>query len=329
MANRIKPQSFEINDYISNDALDALYTLEGHYKGAETPKNYKGGTDKATTYYGMTEAGLNTIRKSGIDIPSWLKTASVSSITKEQARQAAGYLAVAHTKQLDGAYDDGETNRFSSLPLAWRSAILVLAHSNGVNGWINSYKEGNKGSLLRAIKSKDRELICRYMMAKKDGSIMDEPYGSEKSGRINRILASVKLMYDTTGKDFKTAADKDAAFKRWRENPNTVRNVQTHMYYIHNANLQNRDYMDNLRKAVGQDSLPAFSPDKELMDGKTVQANKAPEPEKPGIFANLTKPFKKLFTNSEEKENVAQGNNDINLQQSTSPAGRSPNQQLG
>lgn len=316
MANRIKPQSFEIKDYITDAALDALYVLEGHYKGPEKPKNYKGSVDKTTTYYGMTDAGLNTIRKAGLDIPSWLKNASASSLTKEQARQAAGYLAMAHTKQLDAAYGDDNPNKFSSLPLEWKSAILVLAHSNGVNGWINSYKDGHKGSLLKAISSKDRELICRYMMAKKDGSIMEEPHDSEKSGRVNRILASVKLMYDGQGKDFKTAETKDAAFKRWKENPYTVRNVQNHLYHIHIANLQNKDYMDSLRKAVGQNVLPAFNPDKETMDGETVQANQEPQPQKEGVMSKLTKPFKKLFTNSKEQESadVAERDQDVNMQ---------------
>lgn len=322
----------QIEEYITPQALNAIYVLEGHYKGPETPKSYKGHLDKTTTYYGMTDDGLATIRASKLKIPEYLKKATASTLTKDQAAEAAGYLAAVHTQMLDRAYGD-DNNNFSRLPLAWRSAILALAHSNGVNGWIKSYKEGNKGSLLQAIKTGDREVICRYMMAKKDGAIMDEPHGSDKSGRINRILASVKLMYDTQGKSFKDAKAKDDTFKRWKNNEFTVRNVQNHLYQIHVANLRNRDYEDGLRDFAERDLLLA-NPDQRAIDNETVQQpvaqpESSSEQEKPSLLANLTKPIKKLFTNSEENQNVAQGNPDINLQQGPSSIGGGTNQQLG
>ena len=306
-----------INDYITPQALNAIYVLEGHYKGAETPKSYKGHLDKTTTYYGMTDDGLATIRSSKLKIPEYLKKATAKTLTKEQAEEAAGYLAAVHTDMLDNAYGD-DNKHFSRLPLAWRSAILALAHSNGVNGWIKSYKEGSKGSLLQAIKTGDREVICRYMMAKKDGSIMDEPHGSEKSGRINRILASVKLMYDTAGKSFKDAKAKDETFKRWKDNEYTVRNVQNHLYNIHIANIQNRDYEDSMREFAQQDLL-LTRPDQQAVDNETVQQpvpQQAEKPQKQGFIANLTNKAKNLFTNTKEDTQNASGNTNINMQQS-------------
>lgn len=316
----------QIEEYITPQALNALYVLEGHYNGPETPTSYKGNKEKTTTYYGMTDAGLATIRASKLQIPEYLKKATASTLTKEQAREAAGYLAAAHTKKLDEAYGD-ESNQFSRLPLAWRSAILTLAHSNGVNGWIDSYKKGNSGSLLKAIKTGDREIISRYMMAKEDGGIMDEPHGSNKSGRINRILASVKMMYDTECKAFKDAKAKDATFKRWTDNEFTVRNVQNHLYNIHIANLHNREYEDELREFSKQNLLLTKPDQNPVVDGgETVQDAEPQQQEKDGLLANLTKPIKKLFTNREEKQNVAQGNTNINLQQSASAPGGGTNQ---
>lgn len=293
----------QIEEYITPQALNAIYVLEGHYNGPETPKSYKGNTDKTTTYYGMTDAGLDTIRASKLKIPDYLKKATAKTLTKDQAYEAAGFLAAAHTDMLDRAYGDGN-KAFSRLPLAWRSAILTLAHSNGVNGWIQSYKDGNKGSLLQAIKTGDREVICRYMMAKKDGSIMDEPHGSEKSGRINRILASVKLMYDTQGKAFKDAKTKDATFKRWKDNEFTVRNVQNHLYNIHIANLRNRDYEDDMRE-FAQQNLLLTRPDQQIVDNETVQQPVPEEQPKSTVMTKLTNPIKKMFTKSEDTQNVA------------------------
>lgn len=293
----------QIEEYITPQALNAIYVLEGHYNGPETPKSYKGHTDKTTTYYGMTDAGLDTIRASKLKIPDYLKKATSKTLTKDQAAEAAGYLAAVHTDMLDRAYGD-DNKAFSRLPLAWRSAILTLAHSNGVNGWIQSYKEGNKGSLLQAIKTGDREIICRYMMAKKDGSIMDEPHGSEKSGRINRILASVKLMYDTQGNAFKDAKTKDATFKRWKDNEFTVRNVQNHLYNIHIANLRSRDYEDGMRE-FAQQNLLLTRPDQQIVDNETVQQPVPQEQSKSTVMTKLTNPIKKMFTKSEDTQNVA------------------------
>lgn len=303
----------QINDYITPQALNALYVLEGHYNGPEKPKSYKGKLDKTTTYYGMTDAGLATIRSSKLKLPDWLRKAKAETLTKEQAREAAGYLAAAHTDMLDNAFEGGN-QEFSRLPLAWRSAILTLAHSNGVNGWIKSYKEGNSGSLLKAIKTGDREVICRYMMAKEDGSIMDEPHGSPKSGRINRVLSAVKLMYDTEAKAFKDAKTKDTTFKRWTDNEFTVRNVQNHLYHIHLANLRNADYERSMREFSKQNLLLKPSAGNNVIDDGTVQSPDEPQKEKPGLIAKLTQPFKKLFTNKEENQNVAKGNTDVNLQ---------------
>lgn len=304
--------NIQIEEYITPQALNALYVLEGHYNGPETPTSYKGGKDKTTTYYGMTDAGLATIRSAKIKLPEYLKNATAKTLTKQQAREAAGYLAAVHTQMLDRAYGD-DNKRFSSLPLAWRSAILTLAHSNGVNGWIKSYNDKNPGSVMQAIKTGDREVIARYMMAKKDGSIMDEPHGSDKSGRINRILAAVKLMYDTEGKAFKDVKAKDATFKRWKDNEYTVRNVQNHLYHIHLANLRNSDYEEDMREFAASDNLFLADKNNQTVDEETVQSVREEKPQESGMLANLTNPIKKLFTNSEEKQNVAQGNTDINL----------------
>lgn len=323
MTGNLTP-AVQIQDYITPQALNALYVLEGHYKGPETPKNYKGKLDKTTTYYGMTDAGLATIRSSKLKLPDWLRKAKADTLTKEQAREAAGYLAAAHTDMLDKAFE-GDNQEFSRLPLAWRSAILTLAHSNGVNGWIKSYKEGKEGSLLKAIKTGDREVISRYMMAKEDGSIMDEPHGSAKSGRINRVLSAVKLMYDTEGKAFKDAKSKDATFKRWTDNEFTVRNVQNHLYNIHIANLRNADYEQSMREFSKQNLLLKPTNDKDIINDGTVQAPVEPKPEKPGFIRqavnDLTMKAKNLFTNNEEIANATNGNKDVNMQQSSSPLG--------
>lgn len=309
-----------IYDYITPQALDAIYYLEGHFNGATKPKNYKGHQDPLTTYYGITENGLKTLRASKLQLPEFMKKATVSSLTKEQAREVTGLLAAAHTIAMDNAYND-ENKSFSKLPLAWRSAVLTLAHSNGVNGWIRSYKEGNPGSVMKAFTTGNREVISRYLMAKKDGSIVDEPYGSDKAGRINRILGAVKLMYDTDNNSFRNTKAKDETFKRWKSNPHTVKNVQNVIGNIYLADSELHDFDDDLRKEVDQQmAIPAMTTQKKI-DNQTLQQNETPAAKEESMLSKLTKPIKNLFTNNEEKQNVAKGNPDVAVQQSPGPLG--------
>jgi len=309
------PQVVNIYEYITPQALDALYVLEGHKDGPSQPKSYKGKKDSTTTYYGMTDAGLNTIRShSGpnnfnIALPEWMKKASAKSLTKEQAREAAGLLAAVHEMQMDAKFMEKDGHKyFHDMPLEWRSAVQVLAHSNGVNGWIQSYDEDNPGSIMKAMKTGSREVVARAMMSKGDGSLMEEPHISKKSGRVNRILSSVKLMYDTKANTFKDEKSKDEAFKRWTKNPHTVFNVQNHLNNIYQWDMSNRDTMDLRRRAANQQLAVPTTEDQKQLDNTTVQAPVAEnKPQKEGIFYRLYKRGKNLFTNSNEVEqNVEQ-----------------------
>lgn len=310
--------TINIYDYITPQALDALYVLEGHSKGVETPKKNDGKQDKPTTYYGMTDTGLNRIRELArkkdinIPLPAWLEKATIKGLTKEQAREAAGYLAACNTKLLDNCYNDGNYN-FSRLPKEWRSAILTLAHTGGVNSWIKSLSDPKAiGSTLQAIKTGDRELIARSLMSKADGSLMDEPHNSPKRGRINRILSAVKLLYDTQANTFKDEKSRDAAYKRWGDNKFTVMNVNNHLANIYHANFLTKQQEDNMRQmAIGNKWYP---PQEETPEPNNLtESNAIGQAQSEGLLTKLTNKAKNLFTNSEEKQNANNPDGNINM----------------
>lgn len=322
------------NDYISEAALDAIYVLEGHFKGAETPTRHDGKKDPPTTYYGITQNGLEQLkelrRKYGVDVPKDLLQADVNSLTKKQARDVAGYVAMHNTFVMDDSYGEDTPGYFSQLPLNVRSAILTVQHTGGTNKLKKSLNDPNaKGSLLKAIKSGDREEIAMALISKSDGTLMDEPSKSNNRGRINRYLAAVKLMYDSDNKTFSTVASRDKTFNRWRDNPNTVNNVANMLQTIYRGNIakQNEDYImrntPTINLAHANTANNAEPIDEQNVNSPVPAANKT------GILANLTKPIKKLFTNSEENQNVAQGNQDINLQPGPSIARGGTNQLSG
>ena len=180
---------------------------------------------------------------------------------------------------------------------------------------MRTYKKGYKNgtattSILQAAKTGSRENMALALMSGANGNLMDEPSKSNNRGRINRILSGIKLMYDTQNKNFSDVKKRDAAYKRWQENPNTVKIVSNHLRNIEAGNRVKRREIDNMQygAAAFDQGLIASLPKNE---------------------SNLTNNIKNLFTNSEENQNVAQGNPDINLQQGPGIARGGANQQLG
>lgn len=319
--------------YISEQALDAIYVLEGHFKGAETPSRADGKKDPTTTYYGITENGLSQVRslsRKGVKVPSELLKANVKSLTKDQARDAAGYIAMHNTMTMDDAYGDDAPGYFSQLPLSWRSAILTVQHTGGTNKLKDSLNDPNaKGSLLKAIKTGDREQIATALISKSDGSLMDEPAGSNNRGRINRILAGVKLMYDTDNNTFKDVKSRDEAFNRWKKNPNTVKMVADNLQNIYRGTVAKRNDDYNMR-SLAKASKQTIQPQNNAVpvDDENVNEPVGQNPPKQGLLSKLTGGVKKLFTKEEVQPN-AQRDTNVDLQQSTGATGRGTNQQSG
>ena len=209
----------DLSNYITEDALDAIRSLEGHYNGAEKT------ADVVTTYYGMTQRGIDSIKRLeeyGYEVPKWMKTAKVDKITEEQARQMTGYLAAYHTEVIDDRIKNGA---FRNLDLRTKSALLTYFHNTGVFGLLQSLND--EGSPIQSTMSQIRDGdiydIARSLLYKADGSKISGGDNIKKGAR-NRALATISLMFDDTA-DFSTPEGKDAMYNRYNTTPGYVNNM--------------------------------------------------------------------------------------------------------
>lgn len=222
------------DEYITENALESLGSAEGHWEGVTDPKTEREKKQKIfTTYYGVTKNGLDSLsrlkKRYKVYVPEHLLAHTVDTLNRKDAREIAKYLAVFNTFEFDDV--SKSKNAFSSLPLGWRSALLTVYHTGGVRNLQGSYKDINaKGSLLKAIDSKNKEAIVRALISSSDGTVMENPGWSnpenvgndsynERDGRLNRYFLGIKLMYD---QDFTlTPEDKDKKYDEWRKQKTT------------------------------------------------------------------------------------------------------------
>lgn len=209
----------DLSNYITEDALDAIRSLEGHYNGAEKT------ADVVTTYYGMTQRGIDSIKRLeeyGYEVPKWMKNAKVDKITEEQARQMAGYLAAYHTEVIDDRIKNGA---FRNLDLRTKSALLTYFHNTGVFGLLQSLNDEGSPihSTMSQIRDGDKYDIARSLLYRADGTKISGGNNVNKGAR-NRALATISLMFDDTA-DFSTPEGKDAMYNRYNTTPGYVNNM--------------------------------------------------------------------------------------------------------
>lgn len=312
--------SKDYSNYISESALDAIYVMEGHFDGAKNPTGHNGKKEKLTTYYGITEDGLYDLRRLksaySVDVPNDLLKADVKSLSEKQARDVAGYLAMYYTKEFDSQYDDG-IPYFYNLPLNVRSGVLSVVMNGGLKAMKQAYKDNPKGcNVLNAAKTGSRENVGVALMCKNANQLMDEPYQSPKRGRVNRILAGIRLMYDTNNNSFKDVDSRDKVYDEWLKDKHVVQRYANHMRNIELANKVKQYQDDDIinTAAFYEDNPGTSAPMAEQTKSQAPREDQTKE--KPGVITKLTNGVKKLFTNSNEQENanVAERGQDVNMQ---------------
>ena len=330
----------DINDYITPQALTAIKHLEGHYKGLVTPKRADGKKDVPTTYYGITENALHALKdlkNYGVKVPERLLKLKLKDVSEKDAREIAGYCAVHNTKVIDSYFKKEDVDFFYRLPKEIRSGVLSVMHTGGVYKLGDSYKDPKGyGSLLKAIKTGERERIARALISKSDGKLMGPIDGTYKDGRKKRLLAGIRMMYDTQCDSFSTQKNKDDTFKSW-QNINTVRNFNNHLNSIYTAErlkqLEGEENWALAQSKIPPQTIGIMPEDANNKEQQPPIQEATTKKEKDDMLASQNKPsaftriIKNLFTKNNEEKNNVTGNENINMQQSIASAGGGVNQQ--
>lgn len=241
MAEKLNDKEI-IGTYITETAFNALGVLENHEEdvvsGPKTKKEKKNKVE--TTHYGITNNGLDSFKrlskKFDIEIPKELNVSDVNKLSGENAKRIALRLMALNTMQIDRNFLDVtgyDTQSFSKLDLETRSALLTYFHTGQVESMKNTY--GDKGSIMSAIETGNKEAIAKALISKPDGTIMSDPNKLDgKDGIRNRIYATIKMMYYPYNKEFGTRKYWDDKFVKWR-NQQTTTNINSCLTSIQNA----------------------------------------------------------------------------------------------
>lgn len=333
------------SSYITENAIDAIGTLEGHWKGAERTAD-----GLLTTYYGITKWSLGSMRqlksKYKVDIPDELlgpdtskmndkeATAALEKklkeLTPEQARDITGYFAMYNTKQLDSVYGDNECKYISNLPIDVRSGILTLVHNEGERPYrLNYGKKEIKNSILKAAKSGDREEIVMALLSDKDGKLIKCPSESDNRGHCNRVLAAVRMIYDTENNSFQNRDTMSKLYDQWKKDKNIVNKLSSAALSVRMGNLAKEDDKDEMdyycsmyRNGVNREMSPIPSPVKDPAAEMRLNTKSFIS----GVASGFTEGIKNLFTRNKEEPNVT-GNENVNMQQGALANRRGTNQQ--
>ena len=196
---QIRSGRIDINNYISDAGLDALYVLEGH-KDAEKVKNMR--NNKVvydwTGVYGITDSAINEVKlrakEAGIKLPEEMtkitKAKQLDAKHEKVARMYAGYFAWVNDTKMNQLTDDA----FSSYTPHERDVLLSYLH----NVDISQLTTGNPGSLIDAIKLHNEDEVIRKIFMKADGSYIDyeKLRKEDKRGLGNRLMATMQWWYN-------------------------------------------------------------------------------------------------------------------------------------
>lgn len=304
-----------IGTYITETAFNALGALENHEEdvvsGPKTKKEKK--NDIKTTHYGITNNGLDSFKrlskKFDIEIPKELDVSDVNKLSGDKAKRIALRLTALNTMQIDRNFLDVtgyDTQYFSRLDLETRSALLTYFHTGQVESMKNTY--GEKGSVMSAIETGNKEAIGIALMSRPDGTLMLDPNKIDgKDGQRNRIYATIKMMYDPYNQDFSKRDYWDSKFVKWR-NQQTTTNLSQCLTSIQNANkLSNEEiYKSCELKYVAIPNIEEAENPGNMKLSKDVYTGLSTEEEDKNGFLkpliNLYNGLKNIFNNGKEKE---------------------------
>lgn len=278
------------SNYINDRGLEIIRVAEGHLKGYDTKNK--------TTYYGITQAGIDGLealqRVYKVRIPEWIRDAKVDKITEKQARELTKYNAMLNTKLIE---DFASSPNFSKLSLDTRSAFLTYFHNVSPYSMRKSFEENKPGSFLRAVRTGNPYLMGQALISRGDGSSL----GDIDNGYKRRAMMTVMAIGN---KDFTMSIqqerDMDIRFKlpKFGDEAHQRLGELANNWFSYRKNSEVMFAFEDEKKQQKQAPKQPEPPVSNL-----------PEPSKnEGLLANLTKPIKNLFTNSEETNNAAQRN---------------------
>ena len=292
--------------YMTEPVIQYIYTVEGHYKGAEMVPDSNGKTKTETTYYGITKYSLGDVQKAYADeIPESIKKATVKSLTQEQAKEVAYYNARFLSERLS-SYLKNNPEAFMNLDVQDRSALLSVFWATGTTNLKKSYDDDSKGSILRVIENGGtKQDIIRALLSKEDGTPMADPKDDGKNGVRNRYYGAVKYMYDEdAGLSDRVALDD--ARQRWAKYKTTTNILRCNDEYAQWKRVQNENDATYMNACVAN----LETPKKENKEPKPT-VSEQPEAKDVNLFTKFTNAMKNLFTDTNGAENVRKQNDNL------------------
>ena len=347
--NAVNTREIDYHQFISERGLEIIRVAEGHYDGYDKKKK--------TTYYGLQQDGIDGLERLShtyhIKVPDWMVGAKAEDITEAQAKEIAGYIGALNTFLVDTF---SGCHNFSDMDIETRTPFLTYLHNESPYKLRKSFKDGKKGSFLRAVRTDNPYEMAWAMLSTPDGDSIGEAYSSDKGYYIRRLCIALSALGD---KDFvmniQEERDLDIKIKQKdyiAECRKRLKSLSDD--FFHNRELAAKAEREDLteKALVAEKDINQKEPvlAKNEQPAETEPTTDVQEKPKPMTlkerFAKLYSAFtgkpENLFTNNNEigelaklatpltqgQEN-AKGNTNLNLQQSVTDDRRGAAQQLG
>lgn len=322
--NKNATETIVPGEYLGARGLELIENLEGHRK-----TGLKKVGNQWTNHYGITQEGLDGLKelcgRFNTKIPDWMVGADVRKLNRKQCAEITQYIAAMNTMLVDA---ETETGNFSSWDLPQREAFLSYFHNESPYRLRSSLKQGAEGSVLHHIKNDNPYRALQALLENSDGSFHGEyvkPNG-ERDGYVKRCLVAA---FAYGNPDFSYSPSEAGALENRmrmpgfvKESHDRLRQISDHYAaYGINASI-NGDAFQEMSQDGSEVSIrvPQSAIDK-------AEAKKAAETKKSsfapatGIFAGMgkllsdfTNGMKNLLNSTQEDENAAKRNQDVNLQ---------------
>lgn len=303
----------ELNKHFSQYALDVLYNFEGHTPENSGTKEQVMAFDPPTTYYGITKASLDELKrmakKHNVEVPKHLLSKSQPwELSQSEAREVAQYYA--YNNYMD-IIDKTKGTAFDDLRPKTREAVLMEMHRIGPSRMFSSFKDPNNvGSTIKAIQTGDDNRVLRTLMQDAEGKYMGE-MTKKDAGAKNRILATIRYAYD----DYNLLAldnmrSKDSEYNKQRTTPNYVKNFATCLKDItsYEDNVRKTcmsvDLSQNTAREMEAEALDREFKKKEQEELALEQQNLKYLNEEQGFFNKFYNSMKNMFTGKEQETSV-------------------------
>ena len=306
----------DMEEYTSPLYLQLLDNLEGDYPNG--PMDVNG---IPTTHFGITQKGLDGLKEltvnHNVKVPDYIIGAKIEELSKQQAGEVAQYIAVQNLKDVEKELGN---NNLSLFDASNRDALLSVFHMLPAKNFINSFRQGYPGSVLRAINENNPFKAAQCMMERADGTLIGEyvtPKGLD--GAVKRFcVPAFKLENPEYTHDTKEA----------RNSENRLRS-ENFVYNLHEDVKKKANTFGEIRLGealLGDDWQTMIESGSDLYK-ENKQTPATPADVKPQLaeqaaasgytkFAtDFTNWLKKYLTgNKEEVNNNVTGNTDVNLQ---------------